>query len=79
MEEIKLKYPIKVDGIEIKSLKMRRPKVRDRMAVEKQSASDAEKEVNLIANLCEVSPDALSELDLADYKLLQDKITDFLS
>ncbi len=76
---IELKYPISVDGVNVKSLKLRRPKVRDMLGVETASVSDAEKEINLFANLCEVTPEALMDLDMADYAKLQKAYQDFLS
>ncbi len=48
---IELKYPISVDGMNVKSLKLRRPKVRDMLGVDATKVSDAEKEINLFANL----------------------------
>jgi len=79
MENIKLKYPIDVAGEKITSLNLRRPKVRDMLAADRASGSDAEKEVSLFANLCEVSPDAIMELDGADYQQLQEIYSGFLS
>jgi len=79
MEEIKLKYPINIDGAEIKSLTMRRAKVKDRLAVEGKGLDEASKEVNLIANLCDISPDSLNDVDLSDYKHAQDVLASFLS
>ncbi|MFP3021736.1 MAG: phage tail assembly protein [Wolbachia sp.] len=35
MEKIKLTEPIKIDGILVSELTLRRPKVRDRLAVER--------------------------------------------
>jgi len=78
-ESIKLKYPIDVAGEQITSLNLRRPKVRDMMAADKASGSEAEKEVSLFANLCEVSPDAIMELDGKDYQQLQETYSGFLS
>ena len=76
---IELKYPISVDGVNVKSLKLRRPKVRDMLGVEATKVSDAEKEINLFANLCEVIPEVLMDLDMADYAKLQKAYQDFLS
>jgi len=76
---IELKYPISVDGVNVKLLKLRRPKVRDMLGVEAAKVSDAEKEINLFANLCEVTPEALMDLDMADYAKLQKAYQDFLS
>lgn len=76
---ITLHYPIQSDEGETKTLSMRRPKVRDQLAADQQSSSDAERERNYFANLCEVSPDTIDELDLKDYKQLQDMYGRFLS
>jgi len=79
MGAIKLKYPIEVAGEKITSLNLRRPKVRDMLAADKAADSEAEKEVAMFANLCEVSRDAILELDGADYGNLQKAYSDFLS
>jgi len=78
-ESIKLKYPIDVAGEKITSLNLRRPKVRDMLAADKTGGSEAEKEVAMFANLCEVSRDAILELDGADYGQLQKTYSGFLS
>ncbi|MFP3015449.1 MAG: phage tail assembly protein [Wolbachia sp.] len=79
MQKIKLTEPIKIDGILVSELTLRRPKVRDRLAVERMSNNDAEKEVALIANLASISKEAVEELDLADYSKIQAALQDFLS
>ena len=76
---IPLSYPIQVDGVTVKQLTLRRPKVRDMLAVEKNAYSDAEKEITLFANLCEVPPASLHDLDMADYAKLQQHYHTFLS
>ncbi len=78
---IELKYPVKIDGTETKVLHMRRPKVRDQLLVEKSGLvgkSAAEREMLLFANLCGVAPDDIEELDMADYKKVQEAYTSFL-
>lgn len=77
--KINLQYPIKLDGAEISVLSLRRPKVRDMLSVEKSAQTDAQKEIQLFANLCEIRPDDLHELDMADYAKLQKAYQDFLS
>jgi len=79
MESITLKYPIEVAGEKITSLNLRRPKVRDMLAADKSADSEAEKEVAMFANLCEVSRDAILELDGVDYGQLQKAYSGFLS
>jgi len=76
--DITLDYPIEIDGVEVKVLKMRRPKVRDMIASDKSRGGNEEKEVRFFANLCEVTEKDIEGLDLADYKKLQDTFNDFL-
>jgi hypothetical protein len=76
---IRLQYPLSVDGMVIESLTMRRPLVRDRLVAEKASGSEVEKEIRLIANLCEMAPQHIELLDLADYGKLQECLAGFLS
>lgn len=78
MHKIKLNEPIKIDGVNISELTLRRPKVRDRLAVERLGTNDAEKEVALIANLADIPKDAVEELDLADYAKIQEALQGFL-
>jgi hypothetical protein len=78
MQKIKLTETIKIDGVIISELTLRRPKVRDRLAVERLGNSDAEKEVALIANLADIPKDAVEDLDLADYAKIQETLQGFL-
>ncbi len=72
MENIELKYPVEVTGQSYDKLIMRRSKIKDRLLVAKmKTASDEEKEIRLFANLCEVEPKVIEELDEADYSNLQ--------
>ncbi len=71
-ENIELKYPVKVDGQSYEKLSMRRSKIKDRLLVAKmKTTSDEEKEIRLFANLCDVAPSVIEELDEADYSNLQ--------
>ena len=76
---VQLQYPLSVDGIVMESLTMRRPLVRDRLIAEKSGGTEVEKEIRLIANLCEMAPQDTELLDLADYKKLQECLASFLS
>ena len=72
MQTIELKYPVEATGETITNLTMRRSKIKDRLLVAKmKTASDEEKEIRLFANLCEVEPKVIEELDEADYSNLQ--------
>ena len=76
-QTITLNHPITIDGAEVKSLSLRRAKVRDLQAVEKISG-DISKTAALAANLAEVSPDAFSEMDAADFTRVSEVIEGFL-
>jgi len=72
MQNIELRYPVESAGETITNLTMRRSKIKDRLLVAKmKTASDEEKEIRLFANLCEVEPKVIEELDEADYSNLQ--------
>ncbi len=72
MQNIELKYPVEATGETFTNLTMRRSKIKDRLLVAKmKTASDEEKEIRLFANLCEVEPKVIEELDEADYSNLQ--------
>jgi hypothetical protein len=75
-ETIDLKYPLE-NGMN--RLTIRRPKVRDQLAAEKAKGSDSEKEIALLANLCEVAPSDIEAMDLVDYKALTEKYRSFLA
>jgi hypothetical protein len=75
---VKLSAPVQDAGVELPSLTMRRPKVRDQLIVDAMNASQAQKEIAMYANLCEVSPDALKDLYLSDYRALQEAFESFL-
>ena len=78
MKKIKLETAIKIDGVEIHEISLRPPKVRDLLIVNKSNSDESTREVNLIANLAEVSVEAIQELDLRDYMKIQNWLKDFL-
>lgn len=77
--EIKLTYPLTVNGQEVTALFMRRPKVKDTRAADKAASDDAGKELQLFAYLTGCNPEDLEELDMADYSKLQETYSAFLS
>jgi hypothetical protein len=79
MEKIKLEEPIKIDGVLVHELSLRRPKVRDLLIASKKETSESEREVNLIANLAEVPAESIKDLDMRDYLKIQEELKDFLS
>lgn len=76
---ITLNYPVECDGLPIKDIALRRPTVGDHLSVQKMTASDAEKEIRLIANLSELPPEVIYQLDMKDYAAIQKLLGDFLS
>ena len=76
-QTITLRYPIEGDGQTIPSLTLRPPKVKDLLAVDNQGSS-AQMEALLLANLAEVTPATIQELELVDYLQLQTAYTTFL-
>ncbi|CAH9055125.1 hypothetical protein PSECIP111951_01178 [Pseudoalteromonas holothuriae] len=75
---IKLNFPVTVDAHEYAELTMRRPKVRDRLMVDKTDLSESESEIRYFSNLCEVSPEVIEELDWSDFVKLREKLQAFL-
>ncbi|ROS05670.1 tail assembly chaperone E/41/14-like protein [Sinobacterium caligoides] len=76
---ITLSYPITCHGEVITELHMRRPTVRDRLISERSQGTEMEKELRLLANLCELAPEYAEDLDMVDYLKLQEALSDFLS
>lgn len=79
MKKIKLENSIKIDGVEIHEISLRPPKVRDLLIANRSNSDESTREVNLIANLAEISVEAIQELDLRDYMKIQNWLKDFLS
>lgn len=77
METIELEYPIEIDGVEIKSLRLRRPKVRDLQVMEREK-TDMAKTIMLIANLAEITPEQVQEMDAGDFARVSEVVMGFL-
>mgnify|MGYP000653869132 CR=1 FL=1 len=79
-ETIDLDYPITVKGEQVSQLQIsRRPKVKDMKKAQEAASSDAGQEVHLFAILTGINPEDLEELDLSDYRKLQDAYSHFLA
>ncbi len=76
---IQLQHPVMIDGITVDKVNLRRPLVRDRLIAEKTQGSDIDKEIRLIANLCDMAPQHIELFDLGDYQKIQECLADFLS
>lgn len=78
--EVKLKYPIKIAGAEVPVLAIRRPNVRDLKAARLQSKGGTDQfefGLALVSMLAEIPPDAVLDIDAADYGELEKVIEDF--
>lgn len=73
MIKIELKNPIKTPNGEVKTITLRRAKVRDLKEVQRLGLPDADQELMLLARLSEekLAPEDMEELDLADYAEVQ--------
>lgn len=81
MKKIELLHPVKAEGRTISALTMRRPKVRDDRDARRAAASDdaGERELALFGNLCGEPPEVMEELDMEDYRRLQETFTGFFA
>lgn len=77
--DIELSRPIEIDGAQVKVLRMREPTVADQLMLDDMKAGDATKEVTLVANLCEVTPDDVKKLKLRDYRKVQEAFAGFIT
>lgn len=79
MTEICLKYPVQLaSGKALDKLTLRRAKVADLREASRGGASQEDQEVALLARLSGLLPEDVLELDLADYKALQDAFRSML-
>lgn len=76
--DVSLSKSIKIDGADVKVLRVREPTVADQLAMDKSGGGDAEKELNMLAALCMVTPADLHQLTLRDYKKVQSAFVGFL-
>ena len=78
MTEYTLKYPIIDGGSEIKTINLKRPKIKDQLAVE-GIKDPVEQEITLCSRLTGLDKALIGEMDLYDYKCMQELLKDFLS
>ncbi|XGA08896.1 MAG: phage tail assembly protein [Wolbachia endosymbiont of Xenopsylla cheopis] len=77
MNTILLNEPITANGSVISELTLRRPKVRDYLAIDRLDGSDLAREVALTANLASVTKETIEELDIVDYVKIQEVLRGF--
>jgi hypothetical protein len=78
MSETILKHPFTVAGKKVEKLELRRPTVKDLRTMGRFGNSEEDKEIGLIATLCNLVPEDLDTMDLADYKAIQDSFRGML-
>ncbi len=76
-ETITLEYPFTFQGEEITELTIRRPKMRD-MKKSQKHKDDMEKSIAMIADLAEVDPKLIEELDTEDFGTVSAKVGEFM-
>ncbi len=76
-ETIELQFPFTHQGIEYSELSIRRPKMRD-MKKAQQHKNDMTKSIHMMADLAEVTPAVIEELDTQDFKTVSDKLGEFM-
>ncbi|WP_434361067.1 phage tail assembly protein [Parasalinivibrio latis] len=79
METITLGYPIEVEGEQITVITLRRPKARDLKHMETAKGGEIAKSIGLIANLAELPPSAIENLDASDFQKVSDVVASFLT
>lgn len=76
--DITLSRPLNIAGTAVSVLRMREPTVADQEIASDMGGSDAAREIQTFANLCEQAPDDIRRLPLKDYKRLQSAYISFL-
>lgn len=76
--DITLARPAKFDGVERTSLRMREPTVQDQLVSNSSKGDEGQREIAMLANLCEVSPEGVKALTLRNYKRLQRGLVSFI-
>lgn len=77
--KVELLVPLKVSGVEVQHVVVRRPKVRDRVAAQKATSNEADQTVHLVASLTEVPIEDLLEMDGSDFQRIENQVAAFLS
>ena len=74
---IKLSSKIKLNGIAVDSISLRRPTANDYIQVQTMKATDGEMERALIARLAGAPPEEVGECNIADWSLCQAALQGF--
>jgi len=74
---IELEYPFDFESEKVTEITIRRPKMRDVKKSQKHK-DDMEKSIHMIADLAEVSPKLVEELDTEDFGKVGAKVGEFM-
>jgi hypothetical protein len=75
--DIELDFPVEVDGNTIKTITIRRPKVRDQLKADRAKGTEFEKGLALLVDLTEQPQEVLLELDPVDLEKLDGQLAAF--
>lgn len=76
-KEIELEFPLQLPDRRLEKITMRRPIMRDMLKHKIGPKSGLQEDIELIADLCDLCPDDVAELDTVDYEKLQDQLFRF--
>ena len=78
--KVELIAPLMIDGKAVDALYVRRPKVKDLLEVNRQALKDdVESDLAMLGRLTGFDPPVLEDLDLGDYRRLEEVFSGFLS
>ena len=77
MDTIELQYPFEYKGERFTELTVRRPKMRD-LKKAQGIKDELEKSMRMMADLTEVDPKVIDELDPVDFATLSDKVGEYM-
>ena len=69
--EVTLSRPRTIEGAKVETLRVREPTVEDMERHQDGKGTDAQREVQMLANLCELPPEEIRKFPLRDYARLQ--------
>lgn len=77
--DIELKRGFELAGAKVKAVRMREPTVADQEVASVVKGTDAQREIQTFATLCDLAPDDIRKFSLHDYKRLQDAFLNFIN
>ncbi|MBU2713636.1 phage tail assembly protein [Zooshikella harenae] len=76
--KITLNYPVTTEGVEVDTIYLRRPRAKDLKKMEDSKGGDITKSIELIADLAELVPSAIEDLDAGDFQKVNEVVAGFL-